>query len=191
MFSSLYDQNAMIALLRVHLTPVIGMKAVRQIVRAIEKPMGWFNRTVIEPALFKPDFSGGTYIPAAIDAQTPGRNHRIAEAIATDDPDLRGFKGELLRGVTLFANALYVAEPELRDGVEVFRAPKDRVVLDDHHVFTFEFDVASPAFLVEQLSWLRSSRTRSTARCEPSRVFWRLQLLRGWSHDEANSSFFA
>ncbi len=27
--------------------------------------------------------------------------------------------------------------------------------------------------------------------CEPPRVSWRLQLLRGWSHDEANTPLFS
>ncbi|KOX41406.1 hypothetical protein ADL19_31535 [Streptomyces purpurogeneiscleroticus] len=158
MFPSLYDQIALIALLRQHLIPIIGKKAVKQIIRAIEKPQDWFNRTIIAPRLFNRDFSGSTYYPAALNAQTPGRNHRIAEAIAVDDPDLREFKPDLLRGVTLFANALFVAEPEFHDGVEIFQPPSERIVLDDHHVFTFEFDVANVAFLDEQLSWLRSSK---------------------------------
>lgn len=158
MFSSLYDQIALIALLRHHLIPILGKKAVKQIVRAIEKPQDWFNRTIIEPRLFRPDFCGGTYYPVAINAYTKDRNHNVAEAIATDDPDLREFKEDLLRGVTLFANALYVAEPDTHDDARIVRRPCERVVLDENYVFTFEFDVTDPAFLEEQFSWLRYSK---------------------------------
>lgn len=40
-------------------------------------------------------------------------------------------------------------------------APKDRVVLGDYHVLTYEFDVADPEFLKLQLSWLRVSDKRT------------------------------
>jgi DNA polymerase III delta prime subunit len=158
MFTSLYDQIALTALLRHHLTPTLGKKAVKQIIRAIEKNQDWFNRTIIEPRVFNSEFGGSTYYPLATTAKTVDRNHGIAQAIAADDPDFREFKPDLLGGVALFANALCVSESDTHDETQTVRRPSERVVLDDHHIFTFEFDVADPAFLGEQLSWLRSSK---------------------------------
>ncbi|MBD8902440.1 hypothetical protein MBTS_09370, partial [Methylobacterium bullatum] len=152
------DQKRWLTLWTKHVLPTLGKKAFQQFQRATLKPSNWFVEEIITPKLYRPDAFGGIYYPLDITAKSVGRNQHLAQAIATGCEAFQGFGDNVYRGATYFANPLRVAsEPDAECDMGV-EAPKERVVLGDHYVFTFEFDVPEPAFLEKQLSWLRSSK---------------------------------
>ena len=152
------DQSRAVAIWQRHISPALGNKAFRQFKRATLKPPNWFVEEVVAPKLYRPDEFGAIYYPVDITARSVGRNHHLAEAIATDDAALRDFGNRSLLGLTYFANPLRTDVEAFSESDVASEAPKERVVLGDHYVFTFEFDVPEPTFLEEQLSWLRSSK---------------------------------
>ena len=156
------DQQWLVPFCHDYIAPALGPKAANQFVRAIQKPATWFADTIIRPRLYRPDFLGGVYYPVALDPFSVGRNHKLAETIATDPDPHATYGGDPLTGLTFFANPLRMwARFTADEGAEMPSKqpdpPMDRVVLGDHQVFTFEFDVNDPQFLKLQLSWLRSS----------------------------------
>uniref|UniRef100_UPI00288912B1 hypothetical protein n=1 Tax=Methylobacterium sp. WCS2018Hpa-22 TaxID=3073633 RepID=UPI00288912B1 len=163
MLFSQNDQQWLVPFCHDHIAPALGRKAANQFVRAIQKPTTWFTENIIRPRLFRPDFLGGVYYPVALDPFSVGRNHTLAEALATDPDPLVTYEGDPLTGLTFFANSLrlwvpFTAEEGTERQSKQPDPPMDRVVLGDHRVFTFEFDVKDPEFLKLQLSWLRSSK---------------------------------
>ncbi|CAO4145175.1 hypothetical protein [Methylorubrum extorquens] len=163
MLFSEIDQQRLVPFCHNYIAPVLGLKSANQFVKAIEKPATWFADTIMRPRLFRPDFLGGVYYPVALNPFSLGRNHALAETIGTDLTPQTTYGGDPLTGVTFFANPLRmwvpitVGEDDAASLDEPDR-PMDRVVLGDHQVFTFEFDVNDPEFLKLQLSWLRSSK---------------------------------
>src|SRR3954447_8168952 len=161
LFSS-HDQDWLVPFWQEHITPTLGPKAARQFVRATQSPSNWLADTIIKPRLFRPDWLGALYYPVDLDKFSVGRNHRLAELIASDPDPLATYGGDPWTGLTLFTNQLCLSR--LLDQAEDDRAaqqpdpPKHRVVLGDHHIFTFECDVPDPEFLKLQLSWMRSSK---------------------------------
>ena len=162
---SKFDQEWLVPFWREHLTPTLGPKAANQFVRATLNPSNWLADTIIKPRLFKPDVFGGVYYPVDLTKFSTGRNHHFAELIATDPDPIKTYGGDPWVGLTLFANPLrlwtshaVIEDPEA-DAVFHADAPKDRVTLGDHHILTYEFDVAHPEFLDLQLSWLRPKQS--------------------------------
>src|SRR4051812_29701074 len=100
------DQQNLINLCNTYATPVLGSKATSQFVRAIQAPKTWFADTIIKPRLFRSDAFGGVYYPVSLDAFTKGRNHDLAETIATDPDALCTYGCDPWVGLALFANPL-------------------------------------------------------------------------------------
>ena len=157
MFFSQSDQERLIPLWRDYVGGKLGQKAVNQFIAATRKPPHWFADTILRPNLYRPGMFGALYLPVSQTKYSPGRNHILAEAIATDADLTATCGGDPLTGLTLFANTLRVWTP-LDSDSDAVEMPMDRVVLGEHQVFTFEFDVPDPAFLGHQLSWLRSPK---------------------------------
>ena len=100
-----------------------------------------FHEVVIKPSLFR----GDTYRALALDPRVPGRNHVIAESLASGE-----FGPEGWRACCLFTDPLLVVEPE----DPRFHHPSQRACLTGHCVFSYEHDVNDINFLKEQLDWL-------------------------------------
>src|SRR3954463_2176578 len=82
LFSS-QDQDWLLPFWQEHITPVLGQKAARQFVRATQRPSNWLAETIIESRLFCPDWFGAVYYPVDLTKFSEGRNHHLAELIAT------------------------------------------------------------------------------------------------------------
>ena len=108
----------------------------------------FYNR-VIKPDLF----DGQTYTALDIFTRRQGRDHVIAEIVASGAWGDRGW-----RDCEYFTNPMSVDHSTGKD-----RSPTDRVVFSKHVVFTFEFDRDEVEFLKEQLDWLpRRSKWRES-----------------------------
>jgi hypothetical protein len=158
--TSAYFLNDDIKLWNEFVTPTLGKNATRQFINASKKFPSLFAERFVRPQLFRPDAAtGGLYIPAAVTAHIPGRNHFLAESLA-DGGAYAELDADPALGLTFFANPLRIGHEQLDPLTDewVWERPSDRVVLGDLHAFTFEFDVPDPAFLGQQLSWLRSPK---------------------------------
>src|SRR5215212_10826245 len=91
--------------------PTLGPKATRQFVRATQNPSNWLADTIIKPRLFCPDWLGAVYYPVDLTKFSEGRNHHLAEFIATDPDPLATYGGDPWTGLTLFANQLRLWTP--------------------------------------------------------------------------------
>jgi hypothetical protein len=160
---SKFDQEWLVPFWHEHLTPALGPKATKQFVRATLNPSNWLVDTIIKPRLFKQDVLGGIYYPVDLTKFSTGRNHHFAEIIATDPDPIKTYNGDPFVGLTLFANPLRfwtpltISQDPEADAALQAHAPKDRVTLGEHQIFTYEFDVPDPEFLRLQLSWLREN----------------------------------
>ena len=127
---------------------------IAQFQRAIAKPMTAFADRVIRPFAFRPDL--GCYLSIQQDQYAAGRNHLVAEALASQsDADWAG--------QTYFTNPLRIDQPVFDDtGKAVWTPPKERVELGPVQIFTFEFDDPRIEFLQQQLGWLRSHGSHPT-----------------------------
>ena len=110
LFSS-QDQDWLVPFWNQHVTPALGPKAARQFVRATQSPSNWLADTIIKPRLFCPDWLGAVYYPVDLDKFSAGRNHHLAELIATDPDPLATYGGDPWTGLTLFANQLCLSRP--------------------------------------------------------------------------------
>lgn len=137
-------------------TPALGKRATNQFTSASRAKHDTFWVKLVEPNLFRPDL--GTYVPLAVTAHVPGRNHLLAETLAADLVPARGVAHQDRDAVAYFTNILKIGK-EVTDpftGEPGWGRPMDRVALGERHVFTFEFDVPGTEFLALQLGWLRS-----------------------------------
>lgn len=147
---------------REYIGPKLGRKPLNQFLKATQKQEKWFA-DIIRPRLFVPDQFGGVYYPVDVTTFSVGRNHHVAETIAAEVDPLTKFGGDPWSALTYFANPLRVwnrspvGEDQPINEALSADAPKDRVVLGDYHILTYEFDLKDVEFLKEQLSWLRTS----------------------------------
>ncbi len=120
------------------------------------------------------DIDEAVYYPVAVLKETPGRNHELAQALATgtaaysiDDP-------EPWMLMAFFANALKACRPDIDEtgGTEVWQQPSKRVAVRPHHTFTFEHDEPSIDFFREKMSWVMSRKKPSDS--PAGRLFARL-----------------
>ncbi|MEE1614051.1 hypothetical protein, partial [Microvirga sp. CF3016] len=159
-----YEEQERLALLwQQYVTPTLGSKATKQFVKAAQNPKTWFADAIIKPHLFRPDAFGGIYFPVDLTKFSTGRNHFFAELIASNPNPVSTYGGDPLIGLMLFANPLRLwlspMDSEDEQGMVLgAERPVDRVVLGEHHVLTYEFDVKDTEFLKEQLSWLNYSK---------------------------------
>lgn len=160
MLFSQSDQERLIPFWQEHIGGKLGQRAANQFIAATRKPSHWFADTVLRPNLYRSGMFGVVYHPVDQTAYSVGRNHHFAEAIAGESDPTAAFGGDPLTGLTLFANTLRAWTPVESDPAAPAEMPMDRVVLGEHQVFTFEFDVADPAFLGHQLAWLRYRKNR-------------------------------
>jgi hypothetical protein len=97
----------------------------------------------LEALLRAEAFDGNRYRCLTSDRLIRGKNHHGAQAVAEERRDLDD--------CCYFTN-LMVVDRDGHDGV--WTPPKDRAVLGQHQVFTFEIDDPDPTFFAEQLGWL-------------------------------------
>ena len=154
------DPAAAAAIWQQYVAPTLGKKIADMFARKTAAPTGWFVDKVIRPDLF--DAEGARYYPVTDDVRTPGRNHKWAEAIALYPGHAEKLGADPLQVMTYFANQLAIASEPMQgdDGIELGndQRPSDRVVLGDHHVFTFEFDVPDIAYLARQIGWVTPTK---------------------------------
>ena len=151
MLFSTSDQQRLVPFFRDHLKPNLGSKAANQFIKAIEKPQTWLADAIIKPALFRQDPLGAVYYPVSLDPFSVGRNHHLAEQIATDPDPLGTFGGDPLTGMQFFANPLRLWAP-MRNGdgkshEACSEQPKGRLVWGDRQILTYEFDVRCVEFM--------------------------------------------
>ncbi|BCB19202.1 hypothetical protein [Bosea sp. ANAM02] len=152
-----------------YIGPKLGKKPLNQFLSATQKQEKWFAE-IIRPRLFVPDQFGGVYYPVDVTTFSVGRNHHVAETIASEADPLTKFGGDPWSALTYFANPLRVwhrspvGEDKSINEALAADAPKDRVVLGDYHILTYEFDLKNVEFLKEQLSWLRSPGNKLDSR---------------------------
>ncbi|KQK30838.1 hypothetical protein ARD30_12955 [Bosea thiooxidans] len=152
-----------------HIGPKLGKAPLRQFLKATQKQEKWFA-DIVRPRLFLPDQFGGIYYPVDVTTFSVGRNHHVAETIASEADPLTNFGRDPWSALTYFANPLRVwhrspvgEDPSINEAFAA-DAPKHRVVLGDYHILTYEFDQNDVEFLKEQLSWLRSSGNKLDSR---------------------------
>jgi hypothetical protein len=163
MLFSQQEQERLVLLWQQHVATTLGSKATKQFVKATQNPNTWLADAIIKPNLFQPDAFGGVYFPVDLTTFSTGRNHLFAELIASDPNPIVTYGGDPFTGLMHFANPLrlWLSNALGEDEQETALSPdppKDRVVLGDHHVLTYEFDVNDVQFLEEQLSWLRPKK---------------------------------
>jgi hypothetical protein len=140
--------------------PKLGAKAANRFRAAISRPSWLLLDHVLKPNLFRcepgQDIDQASYMPIAVTAKTPGRNHLLAQQVAKGDDGSGPFDPALWGMLPFFANALRACRPEWDElaGDEIWQPPSERVLVALHHVFTFEFDVPYIGFLREQFGWL-------------------------------------
>ncbi|WP_313326759.1 hypothetical protein [Sphingobium yanoikuyae] len=98
--------------------------------------------SLLEQRLGRSAFGDGEYHCLAPYKKLAGMNHHHAENVATGRAKVHHFP--------LFSNRLAVTEP---DTSGKWPEAKGRLRLGTQQIFTFEFDVETEAFLVEQLGW--------------------------------------
>jgi hypothetical protein len=139
--------------------PKLGKRATNQFRHAMRRRTNEFADRFLGPQLYRPDIGPGIYVPVDVVKYSEGRNHFLAEAIATE-PESFGLDCDPSTGLSFFANSLTIGSqvPDpLRDDKLVWESPSSRVVMAPIQIFTFEFD-QDVEFLREQLSWLRTSK---------------------------------
>ena len=142
--------------------PTLGKWPLKQFLSATQKQEKWFA-DLVRPRLFLPDQFGGVYYPVDVTTFSVGRNHHVAETIASEADPLTKFGADPWSALAYFANPLRVwnrspvGEDQSINEAIAADAPKDRVVLGDYHILTYEFDLDDIEFLKKQLSWLRTS----------------------------------
>ena len=152
------DQEHLIPLWQEHVGGKFGQRAANQFIAATRKPFSHrFANTILLPQS-RPSRRVRGPLPPGVRPVSLGRNHLLAETIATDADPNATYGGDPLTGLTLFANTLRVWTPAGLDPDTPAEMPMDRVVFGENQVLTFEFDVPDPAFLGHQLSWLRSPK---------------------------------
>lgn len=140
--------------------PALGKRAANQFRRAMQRPDDAFADHFLNPYLFRPDLGAGLYVPVDITKYSDGRNHMLAETIATRPWEV-GVDGDPRMGISYFANPLRIGvqcPDPFTEGRWVWEPPSQRVILAPIQMFTFEFDQPSVAFLGEQLAWMRSTK---------------------------------
>ena len=159
--------------------PALGARECRQFVHATRRQDRILIDRFVLPQMFRP--GAATYLPVDIAANTRGRNHILAESLTTDRAAYDHLGADPLVGLTFFANALTVGKPVVDPltGMSEWERPSERVVLDDLHAFTFEFDVPDLSFLKTQLSWLRSSE--NPLDCAAGRLYQHLSQFADFS----------
>ena len=100
------------------------------------------DSSILEQRLARHAMRNGEYHCLAPYKKLPGLNHYYAERVTAGAAKVRHFP--------LFSNSLAVTEPNA-DGK--WPEAKGRLRLGAQQIFTFEFDVETEAFLVEQLDW--------------------------------------
>jgi hypothetical protein len=145
-----------------YVEPTLGARAHAQFVAATRRGSHLLVNAVLRPSLFRPDVDDDSYYPVAATPYEPGRNHLLAERLATDPVWVASFNADPFVALTHFANPLRIGQQVWDEWREehVWTAPKDRVVLGYHQILTYEFDIADREFLNLQLSWLRTSKNR-------------------------------
>lgn len=98
--------------------------------------------SILEQRLARSAFGDGEYHCLAPIKKLAGMNHHHAENVAFGRAKVHHFP--------LFSNRLAVTEP---DTSGKWPEAKGRLRLGTQQIFTFEFDVETEAFLVEQLGW--------------------------------------
>lgn len=140
--------------------PALGKRAANQFRRAMRRRDDAFADAFLTPHLFRPDLGeGGLYVPVDISKFSEGRNHLLAEAIATRPGDI-GVEADRFTGLSYFANPLRIGvqHPDPFDeGRLVWEPPSRRVILAPIQVLTYEFDQPSVEYLGVQLAWMRSA----------------------------------
>ena len=109
LFSS-QDQDWLVPFWQEHITPTLGPKAARQFIRATQSPSNWLADTIIKPRLFCPDWLGAVYYPVDLTKFSAGRNHHLAELIATDPAPLATYGGDPWTGLTLVREPTMLVE---------------------------------------------------------------------------------
>ena len=175
MLFSQADQDRLIPLWQEHAGQKLGAKAAKQFETATRDPSHWFAKEILRPNLFRPGIFSDVYFPVDLTKFSVGRNHHYAQLLAEDPEPLLTYGGDPLTGLTLFSNPLRSWVPIRSCDEQQPEVPMDRVVLGEHHVLTYEFDVADPEFLKLQLSWLRSPK--NPLDCPMGKLYRHLSLI--------------
>jgi hypothetical protein len=147
------SRSANQALWRQYVLP-LGKKYLTMFEAADERRDTELYRRVIQPGLF----TGETYIALDLITKRDGRNHDIAEEVASGRHHETAW-----RACEYFTNAMTVDDPNHS------ARPTDRSLFTGSVVFTFEFDRDEVAFLKEQLDWL--PRAASWRGCRMGELF--------------------
>ncbi|MGK7871573.1 hypothetical protein [Falsiroseomonas sp. E2-1-a20] len=161
-----------------HVRQKLGARAANRFSAALAQPSTTLVDRVLRPHLFQLDHGGdiedAVYYPVAILKRTPGRNHELAQGLATGSAAYSIDAPEPWAVLSFFANALRACRPDYDEqtGQEIWQPPSERVVFGPFHVFTFEHDVPGIDFLAEQMSWVMSRKKPSDSKM--GRLFARL-----------------